>query len=153
MNMWRQFLKSFKKPRGVAQLLFVLIGSLGLIYLLFFCPQNWIKTNERKESVLRGIASSLLLVGGLDLLSAFFQAASDKPDRDKFELFFGSGISNGVIAIFPSGKPNEDPNNPTLCSMSFPNAPEDAKDKKAKGAEYLVVSQDLEAALELIVLI
>jgi hypothetical protein len=105
--------------------------------------------NDRQESILRGIASSLLLVGGLDLLSAFFQAASDKPDRDRFERFFGSGISNRVIAIFPSAIPTEDPINPSFNSMKFPNAPKDAQDKRAKGAEYLVVSQDLDAALEL----
>ncbi|TRU53769.1 MAG: hypothetical protein EWV91_01250 [Microcystis aeruginosa Ma_QC_Ca_00000000_S207] len=147
--MWRQFLKSFKTPRGLSQGLFVLIGSLGLFYLLVFCPKDWVKANDRQESILRGIASSLLLVGGLDLLSAFFQAASDKPDRDRFERFFGTGISNGVVAIFPSAKPTEDPSNPSFNSMSFPNMPEDAKGKKAKGAEYLVVSQDLDAALEL----
>ena len=147
--MWRQFLKSLNTPRGKAQLFFLVIGFFGLLYLLVFCPKDWVKANDRQESILRGIASSLLLVGGLDLLSAFFQAASDKPDRDRFERFFGTGISNSVVAIFPSAKPTEDPSNPSFNSMSFPYAPEDAKDKKAKGAEYLVVSQDLDAALEL----
>lgn len=147
--MWRQFLKSLNTPRGKAQLFFLVIGFFGLLYLLVFCPKDWVKANDRQESILRGIASSLLLVGGLDLLSAFFQAASDKPDRDRFERFFGSGVSNGVVAIFPSATPTEDPINPSFNSMKFPNAPKDAQDKRAKGAEYLVVSQDLDAALEL----
>jgi hypothetical protein len=147
--MWRQLLKSFIKPRGIAQLIFVVIGSFGLIYFLFLCPSNWINANQRLEVVLRGIASSLLLVGGLDLLSVFFQVAADNPDRDKFERFFGSGIRNGVIAIFPSAKSVPDPNNPSFCSITFVNPPKIAEGKKAKGTEFLVVSQDLEAALEL----
>ena len=151
--MWRTFGKALSKPRGIAQVLFSVVGATGLAYLLFFCPQDWIKSNERQESVVRGLASSLLLVGGIELLATFLQAASDKPKRSRFETFFGTSDHQSAIAVFPSAKLNrnkEDPHfNPKFNPLIFDNAPEIAKNKRAKGDEYLVVSQDLQATLDL----
>lgn len=151
--MWRTFGKALSKPRGIAQVLFSIVGATGLAYLLFFCPQDWIKANERQESVLRGIASSLLLVGGIELLATFLQAASDNPKRSRFETFFGTSDHQSAIAVFPSTKLNRNTEDPYFNSefnpLIFDNLPEIAKNKRAKGDEYLVVSQDLQATLDL----
>lgn len=147
--MWKLFIKSLTKPRGITQLCFSATGALGLVYILFFCPQAWIKANERQEVVIRGMASSLLLVGGLDLLASFLQAASENPKRERFRLFFGKGIQHGVIAVFPSAKLNPNVQDPSLQPLIFENAPDVAKRLKTKGNEYLIILEHLHASLEL----
>lgn len=164
-----------KNPRRASQLVFIIVGAIGLISIISFwdpsssdsilvlrsqngrldenATRRAVKAyqNEQKQGLLKSLSisvlTSVLLVGLIELLSVVIENLATADERKRFVRFFGKGSLDGVgmKAIFFTAVPSQNNHDWVDC----PNKPPKAKNAKVQGVNHVVPFEELKAVLEI----